>query len=106
MRVAVGARFEGDDDAVRAAALHDLREAMPALPTPSHALVTRHERALAQPVLGHRARLARSRAAAAALGLARIGNGYEGSGVPDLIAQADAAVARLVATAPARHAAA
>jgi oxygen-dependent protoporphyrinogen oxidase len=97
VRAAVGHELsEGGDEAVRAAAVADLQALLAGMPAPEATLVTRHPRALAQPVLGHAARVGRIRAAEQALpGLALVGNAYEGSGIPDVIAQADAAARRL-----------
>lgn len=97
LRAAIGHdAAPGDDHDLRARVLADLRILLGGTPEPGFALVSRHPRTLAQPVLGHAARVARIRARESTLpGLALIGNGYEGSGIPDVIAQADVAARRL-----------
>lgn len=100
LRVFVGGAMHGDalalDDAeLIRRALADLRDLLGIRAEPSLARVDRWPRSMAQYHLGHRARVARIRAAEAAeAGLALIGNGYEGVGIPDVIAQADAAAGR------------
>lgn len=89
---------EGSDASLARNALADLGTWIGDGARPDLTLITRHQRALAQPVIGHAARIARIRNREKALpGLALIGNGYEGSGVPDVIAQANAAAGRLAA---------
>lgn len=97
LRAAVTAEgMSATDDVLAQRALAEVMALIRADARPDLLLVTRHERALAQPVLGHRARVARIRARQADLpGLALIGNGYEGSGIPDVIDQANAAARRL-----------
>jgi oxygen-dependent protoporphyrinogen oxidase len=76
-------------------ALADLRDLLGIAAPPSLVHLDRWPRSMAQFHLGHRARVARIRAGEAALpGLALIGNGYEGVGIPDVIAQADATATR------------
>ncbi len=103
VRAAVGHGLsDGSNEAVCAGALADLRVLVGGALQPEVTLVTRHPCALAQPVLGHAARVARIRAAQATLpGLALVGNGYEGSGIPDVITQAEAAARRLAPGQPA-----
>lgn len=83
--------------------LSDLRRFFPALPEPRWSRVHRWPRAMAQPLLGHRERLAAIRVAEAAVTgdgghplLALVGNGYEGVGIPDLCEQAERAAGKLV----------
>jgi oxygen-dependent protoporphyrinogen oxidase len=76
-------------------ALADLRDLLGVTAAPTLSRLDRWPRSMAQYHLGHRARIARIRASEAAQpGLALIGNGYEGVGIPDVIAQADAVAAR------------
>lgn len=84
--------LERTDDDLIAAALRDLRSYVPSLGVPQHAQVHRWPRAMAQHTVGHRARTAEVRHRQAALpGLFLVGNGYEGVGIPDVIADAEAA---------------
>jgi len=84
-----------DDADLTRRALADLRDLLGIAATPTLARLDRWPRSMAQFHLGHRARVARIRAAEAAhTGLALIGNGYEGVGIPDVIAQADAVATR------------
>lgn len=80
-------RLPGDDAALVAATLADLRACLGPLPEPRLARVHRWPRAMAQYVLGHRERLARIRALTPP-GLHLVGNGYDGVGIPDIAAQA------------------
>jgi oxygen-dependent protoporphyrinogen oxidase len=90
------ARLAVGDDTLLAALRHDLRDLLGITAAPRQVVVSRWERAMAQPILGHRERLATIRVREATLpGLALIGNGYEGVGIPDIISQADVAAARL-----------
>jgi len=90
--------LDRDDPALVAAVLADLRALLPITGDPVFSRVHRWPGAMAQYVIGHRERVARIRAAEAALpGLALVGNGYEGVGIPDLAAQAEAAAGRLAA---------
>ena len=58
--------------------------------------IARWPQAMAQHTIGHQSRLAKIRALEATLpGLALIGNGYEGVGLPDIISQAESAIERL-----------
>jgi oxygen-dependent protoporphyrinogen oxidase len=83
------AALEADDAMLAARTLADLRTYLGALPDPTLVRVHRWPRAMAQYHLGHRARVARIRAATAAQpGLHLVGNGYEGVGIPDIAAQA------------------
>ena len=91
--------LDRDDATLVSAVLGDLRDLLKLHAEPLRTVVTRWPRAMAQYHLGHLARVAAIRAAEAQLpGLALIGNGYEGVGIPDIIAQADAAAARLDAS--------
>ena len=73
----------------------DLRDLLGLRGDPIFTQVDRWPRSMAQFHLGHRARVARIRAREAATPLlALLGNGYEGVGIPDVIAQADAIAAR------------
>ena len=90
--------LERDDAAMLAAVAADLRDLLQITAAPLEAVVTRWPKAMAQYHLGHLPRVTAIRAAEAKLpGLALIGNGYEGVGIPDIIAQADAAAERLSA---------
>lgn len=89
--------LDRDDATLVAEVRSDLRDLLRCTSDPVRTVVTRWPRAMAQYHLGHLARVAAIRAAEGHLpGLALVGNGYEGVGIPDIIAQADAAVARLV----------
>ena len=100
LRVFLGGALQGDvlglDDAeLTRRALADLRDLLGIVATPTLTRLDRWPRSMAQYHLGHRARVARIRAGESAqAGLALIGNGYEGVGIPDVIAQADAVAAR------------
>ena len=90
--------LERDDEQLVKELLKDLRELLGITSAPQRTLVTRWPRAMAQYHLGHLARVAGIRAAEARLaGLALVGNGYEGVGIPDVVAQAQAACRRLFA---------
>lgn len=90
-------RLAVDDATVVAALRNDLRDLLGITVPPRQVVISRWRDAMAQPILGHRERLATIRQREATHpGLALIGNGYEGVGIPDVISQADAAVARLV----------
>ncbi len=85
-----------DDATLVARLLADLRDLLGVRGEPRFATVHRWPRAMAQYVLGHEARVRAIRAAEAAIpGLALVGNGYEGVGIPDLAAQAEDAADRL-----------
>ncbi len=89
--------LDRDDATLVSAVMRDLQDLLKIHTAPLRTVVTRWPRAMAQYHLGHLARVVAVRAAEAQLpGLALIGNGYEGVGIPDIIAQADAAAARLV----------
>ncbi len=91
-----GHHLERDDASLVAAVLADLRDLLGVHGEPQDVVVSRWPRAMAQFEVGHLARVARIRAAEALQpGLALVGNGYEGVGIPDLAAQAEAAAARL-----------
>lgn len=88
--------LDRDDATLANAVLDDLRELLKLHAEPLRTVVTRWPRAMAQYHVGHLARVTAIRTAEARLpGLALIGNGYEGLGIPDIIAQADAVAARL-----------
>jgi oxygen-dependent protoporphyrinogen oxidase len=72
--------------------LADLRLYLGALPEPRFVRVHRWPKAMAQYVIGHQARVARIRALTPP-GLHLVGNGYDGVGIPDVVAQAAAVFA-------------
>lgn len=77
--------------------LGDLRDLLGLQGQPLFARVHRWPKAMAQFVLGHSEQLKVIRAREAIVpGLALVGNAYEGVGIPDLAAQAEAAADRLV----------
>lgn len=87
-------RLGMDDESLVAAVRADLGDLLGLAAAPRWAEVHRWPAAMAQYVIGHTARVAGIRARAAALpGLHLVGNGYEGVGIPDLAAQAEAVVA-------------
>lgn len=89
-------RLEVDDAHLLAALTHDLRELLGITVPPLTTVISRWTAAMAQPIIGHRERLAAIRAAEHLIpSLALVGNGYEGVGVPDIIAQAQTAASRL-----------
>ncbi len=89
--------LDRDDATMVAAVREDLRELLGYSAEPMQTVVTRWPRTMAQYHRGHLARVSSIRASEARCpGLALIGNGYEGVGIPDIIAQADAAAERLV----------
>jgi oxygen-dependent protoporphyrinogen oxidase len=89
--------LDRDDATLVAAVLADLKDLLHITAAPERVTVTRWPRAMAQYHLGHLERVAIIRAREAALGtLALVGNGYEGVGIPDVVAQANAAAQRLV----------
>ena len=93
--------LERDDGQLVAALLADLRDLLRIEAAPERVVVSRWPRSMAQYHLGHRERVASIRQAEAGLpGLALVGNGYEGVGIPDVIAQAEAGAARLSAVPP------
>ena len=100
LRVFLGGALQEDalalaDAELTRRALADLRDLLGITAAPTLVRLDRWPRSMAQYHLGHRARVARIRAGEAAQpGLALIGNGYEGVGIPDVIAQADAVAAR------------
>lgn len=83
-----------DDATLVRETLADLRLYLGALPEPRLARVHRWPKAMAQYVIGHLERVARIRALTPA-GLALVGNGYDGVGIPDVATQAAQAIARL-----------
>ncbi len=88
--------LERDDAQLVNELLKDLRELLKITVTPERTLVTRWPRAMAQYHLGHLQRVAVIRDLESRQpGLALVGNGYEGVGIPDVVAQADAAAVRL-----------
>ena len=91
-----GHHLERDDASLTAAVLADLRELLPIHGEPTEVVISRWPQAMAQYEVGHLERVAGIRQRERALpGLALVGNGYEGVGIPDVVAQADAAAARL-----------
>lgn len=91
-----GHHLDRDDATMISAVMRDLRDLLHIHAEPVRTVVTRWPRAMAQYHLGHLARIAAIRDSEAHLpGLALIGNGYEGVGIPDIIAQADMAAQRL-----------
>ena len=80
-------RLDLDDAAMIAATLADLRLYLGALPEPRLARVHRWPKAMAQYVVGHGDRIGRIRALTPP-GLHLVGNGYDGVGIPDVVAQA------------------
>lgn len=88
--------LDRDDATMVSAIMRDLRDLLHIHSEPLRTVVTRWPRAMAQYHVGHLARITAIRAAEGHLpGLALIGNGYEGVGIPDIIAQADTAAQRL-----------
>jgi len=84
------AHLDRSDADLVATACADLRALLGLRQDPLWQVIDRWPLAMAQYHLGHRDRLGRIRTRAAAIpGLALIGNGYEGVGIPDIIAQAD-----------------
>ena len=91
-----GHHLERDDASLTAAVLADLRDFLAIHGEPEDVVVSRWPKAMAQYEIGHLERVVRIRASEKRLpGLALVGNGYEGVGIPDIAAQADAAAARL-----------
>jgi oxygen-dependent protoporphyrinogen oxidase len=91
------AQLERDDATLVEGVLGDLRDLLGLQGLPLFARVHRWPKAMAQFVLGHGDRLKVIRAREAIVpGLALVGNAYEGVGIPDLAAQAEAAADRLV----------
>jgi oxygen-dependent protoporphyrinogen oxidase len=89
---------QSDGELVRRAC-GDLRELLGLRGEPVFTQVDRWPRSMAQFHLGHRARVARIRARESALPhFALLGNGYEGVGIPDVIAQANTIAARWAPT--------
>ncbi len=89
--------LERDDAHLVQAVLGDLKDLLRIEAAPQEVVVSRWPRAMAQYHLGHRERVTAIRRGEAALpGLALVGNGYEGVGIPDIVAQADAAARRLL----------
>ncbi len=85
-------RLELSDAVLVQETLADLRHYLGALPEPRFARVHRWPKAMAQYVIGHQARVARIRGLTPE-GLHLIGNGYDGVGIPDVVAQAAAVFA-------------
>ncbi len=89
---------EHDDAALGALALAELERLMGSLGRPRLRRVFRHVAANPQPVVGHRARVARIRARLAELpGLYVTGAAFDGVGIPDCIRQGEAAALAAVA---------
>jgi oxygen-dependent protoporphyrinogen oxidase len=89
-------RLDLDDAAMVAATLADLRLYLGSLPEPRLARVHRWPKAMAQYVVGHGDRIGRIRALTPP-GLHLVGNGYDGVGIPDVVAQAARIFGPLVA---------
>ncbi|MEJ7733876.1 MAG: protoporphyrinogen oxidase [Polyangiaceae bacterium] len=89
------------DDVLLERARRELRALLGIDAEPLFARVFRYERASAQPLVGHAARLGRVRAAAARTpGLHLAAGGLDGIGIPDCIRQADAAARAILALQP------
>jgi oxygen-dependent protoporphyrinogen oxidase len=89
--------LEQDDATIIAAVRRDLQALTGIAAEPLFAHVHRWPKAMAQHVIGHRDMLSFLRAREATIpGLALVGNGYEGVGIPDLVAQAENAAKRLL----------
>jgi oxygen-dependent protoporphyrinogen oxidase len=89
--------LDQDDATIIAAVRRDLQALTGIAAEPLFAHVHRWPKAMAQHVIGHRDMLSFLRAREATIpGLALVGNGYEGVGIPDLIAQAERAANRLI----------
>jgi oxygen-dependent protoporphyrinogen oxidase len=87
---------ELSDGEVLAAVMRDLRDLLGIQGEPTMVRIHRWPKAMAQYVLGHAERLQGIRLREKTIpGLALVGNGYEGVGIPDIIAQADQAAERL-----------
>jgi oxygen-dependent protoporphyrinogen oxidase len=85
-----------DDPTLVAMVMEDLRDLLGVRGEPYLSTVDRWPKAMAQYVLGHADRVKSIRLRERLLpGVALVGNGYEGVGIPDIIAQADQAAARL-----------
>ncbi|MDA3961391.1 MAG: protoporphyrinogen oxidase [Planctomycetota bacterium] len=83
--------LEADDEQMVARCVAELRDLVGLRGEPQRVHVARWPRAMAQHVLGHEERLAAIRARERALtGLHLVGNGYEGVGIPDIVAQGKA----------------
>ncbi|MGZ0217917.1 MAG: protoporphyrinogen/coproporphyrinogen oxidase [Acidimicrobiales bacterium] len=92
------AQLEFDDNVLIEHALCDLRRWIPGLGEPRWSTVHRWPKAMAQPHVGHQQLLERIRGAESGTAcLALLGNGYEGVGIPDIIAQADHAASKVLA---------
>jgi oxygen-dependent protoporphyrinogen oxidase len=90
------ARLAVGDADMLAALAHDLRGLLGITVAPLTSVISRWDAAMAQPVIGHRERVTAIRRSERAIpGLALVGNGYEGVGIPDIIAQAQTAANRL-----------
>ena len=83
-------QFERDDSQILRDLAADLKELCGIAVEPKRAVVTRWPKAMAQHLVGHldTLRVIRSREAALP-GLFLVGNGYEGVGIPDIIAQTE-----------------
>lgn len=91
-----GHHLDRDDDAMVNAVRADLADLLKIHGAPERVIVSRWPRAMAQYHLGHLDLVKSIRAGEKAHpGLALIGNGFEGVGIPDLVAQAAAAAQRL-----------
>jgi len=78
--------FRLDDEAMRRAALEDLRELLGVTAPPLFAQVSRWPRSMAQYAVGHTARMGRVRARLEQLPSLRLaGNAYTGAGIPDCV---------------------
>jgi protoporphyrinogen/coproporphyrinogen III oxidase len=93
--------LERDDADLVAAVMRDLRALTGVEGSPLFSRIHRWPKAMAQYVLGHSDRVQGIRLRERSIpGLALVGNGYEGVGIPDVIDQADAAANRLSGVSP------
>jgi oxygen-dependent protoporphyrinogen oxidase len=91
-----------DDGQVRSVVLAELREILGLEAQPEFVRVSRWPRSMAQYTVGHAARIERIREAAARLPWLHLtGNAYTGIGIPDCIALAKSAAARITSNLPA-----
>lgn len=86
-----GADLDADDEELVAGCAAELADLLGCRGAPIHSHVRRWPRSMAQHVLGHADRVAAIRERSRAWpGLHLVGNGYEGVGIPDVVAQARA----------------
>lgn len=86
-----------DDDALASAAAHDLNRIAGTPPTPDAVHVARWENALPLYEVGHLERVSEIEGALEDLNVVVAGASYRGTGIPDCIAQAEAAARRVTA---------